>query len=76
MLGVAGSLFSIAIGAVLTWAVADNSAGVVLIIIGAVCLIVTGLRMTTRGGTDGAEPNGYRALHSYQPPGRRFLNRR
>jgi hypothetical protein len=61
-MGIGGSLFLIAVGAVLKFAVNTNhqnthgfnvgTAGVILMIVGAVGLVITGIWMTTRRRTD------------------------
>jgi hypothetical protein len=61
-MGIGGSLFLIAVGAILKFAVDTNhqnthgfnvgTAGVILMIIGALGLLITGIWMTTRRRTD------------------------
>jgi hypothetical protein len=60
MPGIGGSLLLIAVGAILKWAVTVNNphgfnintAGVILMIVGAVGLVICGIWMTTRRRTE------------------------
>lgn len=78
MPGIGGSLFLIAVGAILKWAVTVNNphgfnintAGVILMIVGVVGLVITGIYYMTRRRTNVVQqsPVGTRQTTVSEPP--------
>lgn len=78
MPGIGASLLLVAVGAILKWAVTVhnphgfniNTAGVILLIVGAVGLVITGIWMSTRRRTDvvAQGPVGAHRISYSEPP--------